>query len=320
MSFKPILVVTGDPKSIFFEIFFKSLKKKKYKHPIVLICSQKLLIREMKKYKFKSNLRILNYENLNNYNLNNKAINIINVNYDVKKNGSKKISNENFYIRKSFEIAFDIINRGISYKLINGPISKSKFLRGKFPGITEFLINKFRSNESAMLIYNKKLSVCPVTTHLPIKEVAKNISQKIIIEKAILINYFYKRYFNFKPKIGIVGLNPHCESFDKFNEDEAIIKPAVNFLKKKINITGPFAADTIFLKNNRNKFNVIIGMYHDQVLGPLKTLFEYDAINITLGLPFIRITPDHGPNELMFGKNLSDPQSLINSLTFMDKN
>jgi len=73
------------------------------------------------------------------------------------------------------------------------------------------------------------------------------------------------------------------------------------------------------MKKNRNKFNVIIGMYHDQVLTPVKTLFEYDAINITLGLPFIRVSPDHGPNEKMMGKNISNPKSLINSLNFLDK-
>ena len=89
-------------------------------------------------------------------------------------------------------------------------------------------------------------------------------------------------------------------------------------MKKKINVKGPFPADTIFLKDNRKKFDVIIGMYHDQVLGPIKTLFEYDAINITLGLPFLRVTPDHGPNEKMVGRNLSNPISLIKALKFLD--
>ena len=102
-------------------------------------------------------------------------------------------------------------------------------------------------------------------------------------------------------------LNPHCESIDSFNEDKNIIYPTIKKLKKlKYNIEGPLAADTIFLKNNRKKFDLIIGMYHDQVLTPIKTLFEYDAINITIGLPFIRVSPDHGPNESMLGKNKSN--------------
>ena len=171
-----------------------------------------------------------------------------------------------------------------------------------------------------MLIYNRKLSVCPITTHVPLKLISKKITKKLIEEKIEIVNSFYKKNFNFKPKIGVTGLNPHCESILSFNEDEKIISPVIKVKKKKgIRIEGPFPADTIFLKKNRDKFDVILGMYHDQVLSPLKTLFEYDAINITIGLPFLRISPDHGPNQKMVGKNKSNPISLINSIKFLDK-
>ena len=127
--------------------------------------------------------------------------------------------------------------------------------------------------------------------------------------------------FKIRPRIGVLGLNPHCESIANFNEDEKIIKPIINNLKNKgYKISGPYPADTIFLKKNRKNFDIIVGMYHDQVLTPIKTLFEYDAINITLGLPFIRISPDHGPNESMLGKNKSNPLSLIKAISFLDKN
>jgi 4-hydroxythreonine-4-phosphate dehydrogenase len=172
-----------------------------------------------------------------------------------------------------------------------------------------------------MLIYNQNLSVCPITTHLPISLVSKKINKLKIIEKARLVNDFYKKYLKFRPKIAVLGLNPHCESIKNFNEDEKIVKPAVKYLKKmKFKISGPYPADTIFLKSNRDKFDVIIGMYHDQILGPLKTIYEHDAINITLGLSFLRISPDHGPNEAMLGKNLSNPISLIKAIKFLDKN
>ena len=171
-----------------------------------------------------------------------------------------------------------------------------------------------------MLIYNKNLSVCPLTTHLPIKQVAQKINKKSINEKVILINNFYKNFLGITPRIAVLGLNPHCESLHNFNEDEKIIKPAVNSLKKRFKISGPYPADTIFIKKIRKKFDVIIGMYHDQVLTPIKTLYEYDAINITLGLPFVRISPDHGPNEKMMGKNSSNPLSLIKAINFLDKN
>ena len=140
-----------------------------------------------------------------------------------------------------------------------------------------------------------------------------------IINKVKIIDKFWKDKFNKNVKIGVTGLNPHCESINKVNEDKSIILPAIKELKKlKYNIEGPLAADTIFLKNNRKKFDLIIGMYHDQVLTPIKTLFEYDAINITIGLPFIRVSPDHGPNESMLGKNESNYLSLLNSIKFLD--
>ena len=171
-----------------------------------------------------------------------------------------------------------------------------------------------------MLIYNEKLSVCPITTHLPLKLVSKKINQKLINEKTVLVDDFYKKVLGLKPKIAVTGLNPHCESVDQFNEDSKILYPAIKSLRKKgFNISGPFSADTIFLKQNRIKFDVILGMYHDQVLTPLKALMEYDAINITLGLPFLRVSPDHGPNEKMINKNSSNPLSLIRAIKFLDK-
>ena len=212
-----------------------------------------------------------------------------------------------------------LIKKDISNKLINGPISKKTFLKNKFNGITEYLATKTNTKDFAMIIYNKKLSVCPMTTHLPIKYVSKRINKLELIKKVRLINKFWKTKFNKKAKIGVAGLNPHCESIDNFNEDKSIISPAIKRLKKlKYNVQGPYAADTIFLKNNRRKFDLIVGMYHDQVLTPLKTLFEYDAINITIGLPFIRVSPDHGPNEAMLGKNKSNYLSLYNSIKFLD--
>ena len=113
-------------------------------------------------------------------------------------------------------------------------------------------------------------------------------------------------------KFAILGLNPHCETIDKISEEEKIIKPSIKYLKKmKYDVQGPFSTDTFFIKKNLDKFDVVIGMYHDQVLTPIKTLFNFKAINITVGLPFIRISPDHGPNAEMIGKNKSDPSSFF---------
>ena len=321
MNYKPILIVHGEPNSVFLEIFFKSLRYKKFKNPLILICSQKILKFQMKKLKFKMSIKILNPPLLNKMKLNNKTINIIDINYNKKLTFQKISSKSNEYIKDCFETSFKILKSGITNKLINGPISKKTFLNKKFLGITEYLTKKTKANQNAMLIYNKKLSVCPITTHLPLKSVVKNITKKQMIKKISLIDSFYKKYLDFKPKIAVLGLNPHCESVDKFNEDEKIIKPTIKYLSnKKFNVKGPYSADTAFLKKNRKNIDVIVGMYHDQVLTPIKTLYEYDAINITLGLPFIRISPDHGNNQEMLGQNKSNPLSLIRAIEFLEKN
>ena len=319
MTYKPIIIVAGEPNSIFLEIFFKALTYKKFKSPIILIASLNLLKLQMKKLNIKKNIKLLNSIKLNEYKLNNKSINLININYNPQKPFENVSSKSNHYIEQSFELAIKILQKKITNKFINGPISKKFFLKKKFLGITEYLSNKTNTKNFAMLIYNKKLSVCPITTHLPLKRVSKKINKKLIIQKIKLINIFFKKYIKKKPNIAITGLNPHCETIDSFNEDQKILKPTIKHLSKlKYKVSGPFAADTIFLKKNRKKYDVIVGMYHDQVLTPIKTLFEYDAINITLGLPFIRISPDHGPNEKMLGKNLSNPLSLIKAITFLE--
>ena len=320
MNYSPILIVSGEPNSVFLELFFKVLKKDKIKSPIILISSKKLLTLQMQKLEFKKKIKLLQVSKLKSYKLDNKTINLIDVKYNPGKAFEKISKKSNIFIKNSFDLAFQIIKKNNIHKFINGPISKKQFLKNKFLGITEYISEKFQANNTCMLIYNETLSVCPITTHLPLKLVSKKINKKIISKNISLVNNFYEKKFNIKPRIAILGLNPHCESVHKYNEDEKIIKPTIQYLKNRYNVSGPYPSDTIFLKNNRKKFDVIIGMYHDQVLTPLKTLFEYDAINITLGLPFIRVSPDHGPNETMLGKNLSNPLSLSRAIKFLDKN
>jgi len=321
MKIKPIIVVSGEPYSVFLEIFFKSKKIKRIKKKILLIVSKKLLLSQMKILKFNYKLNIIDPKKINFNNLSNNKINIIDVKFNHKKTFDKISKKSNKYIEQCFSLALDLLNKNDYAGLINGPISKKNFLNKKLLGMTEYISEEFSVKKNAMLIYNKTLSVCPLTTHLPLKFVAKNITKNSICEKIILINKFYKKNLNKNPNIAVLGLNPHCESVSSYNEDEKVIKPTIQHLSKLGHrISGPFPADTIFLNENRKKYDVILGMYHDQVLTPIKTLFEYNAINITLGLPFIRISPDHGPNEQMLGKNLSNPLSLIQAISFMDKN
>ena len=319
MNNKPILIVSGEPNSTFFEILLKALKKK-YNSPIILIGAENVLKFNINFFKSKIKVNLINEKNINYKNLNLNVINLINVDYKDYKRFDKISKNSKKYISKCFKIAIKLLKKKITDKLINGPISKKNYLNKKYPGITEYLSKKTKTKNYAMIIFNEKLSVSPITTHLPLKNVSKKITKKLIVEKVVTINNFYKKFIKLKPKIAITGLNPHCESFHKINEEKKIIIPAIRILRKqRININGPYSSDTIFIKDIRKKFDMIIGMYHDQVLGPMKTIFEFDAINITAGLPFVRVSPDHGPNEKMLGKNISDPKSLIKAIKFLDK-
>ncbi len=321
MSKEPIIIVAGEPNSVFLEIFFKSIKHNKFKSPLIIIVSKKLLQEQMVKLGFNYKINIIDKNFSEFYKLDNHKINLIDVSYKFK-NCFEKISNKsNNYIKETFEIALKILLKNKFSKFINGPISKKHFLNGRSLGITEYLAKKtIKNNDVAMLIFNKRLSVSPLTTHLALKDVSKNITKKKIYTQIKLINEFYENILKKKPKIALTGLNPHCESNFKNCEEDATIIPAIKNIKSKnLRVQGPFPADTIFMRENLKNFDVIIGMYHDQVLSPMKALFGFDAINITLGLPFIRISPDHGPNSSMLGKNLSDPKSLIKAFKFLDR-
>jgi len=321
MKVNKILIVLGEPHSTFSEILIKYFNSKEFiknKKKIILIGSKSLLENQAKilKVNLKNNIKLI--DNINEAKV--KNLNILNINYTNKKNISKISSNSIKYISNCFDLAFNLIKKNKKTVLINGPVSKKYFLKKKYLGVTEYISKKTNSKKHVMLIYNNKLSVSPLTTHLPLKHVAKNITKKKIIMNVKEIKNFYENLLDKKPNIAVLGLNPHCETIDKFSEEKNIIIPAIKYLKKiNINLDGPFSSDTFFLKKNINKYDVVIGMYHDQVLTPLKTLYNFNAINITLGLPFIRISPDHGPNEKMVGKNLSDPSSIFYAMRFIDK-
>ena len=322
MKNKPILIVLGEPNSIFSELLFKVFKKnylKKLDRPLLVIGSEKLLQSQMKTLKYSKKIKKVKF--FRNTKLNNKNINIIDVEYVFKKAFDKISYDSEKYINNCFKIALGLLKKKLAFALINGPISKTHFLKKKYLGVTEYLSIKLkRKNKPTMLIYNPAFSVCPITTHVPLSKVSKVLSKKKIINDVVNINNFYRKKLKFKPKLAILGLNPHCESIHKVSEEDKLIKPSVkHLLRKKINIKGPFSADTFFSKKNLMEYDVVVGMYHDQVLTPIKTLFNFDAINITLGLPFIRVSPDHGPNYDMIGKNVSDPSSIFCAMKFFNK-
>jgi 4-hydroxythreonine-4-phosphate dehydrogenase len=248
VNYKPIIIVAGEPNSIFFELFFKVIQKK-IKSPLILIASKRLITKQAKILKKKISFNLVDEFEVIKKKNNLKRVNLIDVDFKQSSGFSKITTKSNHYINSCFDIAINLLKNNVSSKLINGPISKKTFLKKKFNGITEYLANKTNTKNFAMIIYNKNLSVCPLTTHLPIKYVSKKINKLEIINKVKLINKFWKEKFKKQVKIGVTGLNPHCESIDSFSEDKKIILPSIKKLKKlKYNIEGPLAADTIFLK------------------------------------------------------------------------
>ena len=191
MKNKPIIIINGEPNSIFLEIFIKSIKIKKYKSPIILISSLKLLNFYKKKFNFKKKINLLNHKKISQIKLSKNCINLIDLKVDLDGNLKTITKKLNNFIKNSFKMGFDMMKIFNSYKFINGPISKKTFLNKKYPGITEYICQKYNVKKFAMIIYNEELSVCPLTTHIPIKNVPKFITKKNISEKVKLINDFY---------------------------------------------------------------------------------------------------------------------------------
>ena len=316
---KKIIIIGGDPNSINSEIILKSWKRinKSLKKKIYLISNFKLIKEQSQKLKLKTN--IIKVANVNEKS-NDNALKILNINLNYKSAFNVPFKQASKFIIKSFNLAHYLATDKKILGLINCPINKILLKKNNI-GVTEFLASKckIKNNSEVMLIRNKRFAVCPITTHIDIKNVSKSLKSEIIINKIITINNFFKRFFKKKPKIGILGLNPHNAEMKRNSEEKKIILPAILRLKKKgIKLSGPLVSDTIFIKDYKN-FDVVVGMYHDQVLTPFKTIFKFDAINVTLGLKYLRVSPDHGVAKKLILKNEANPKSLIECINFINK-
>ena len=316
---KKIIIIGGDPNSINSEIILKSWKRinKSLKKRIYLISNFKLIKEQSQKLKLKT--KIIKVANVNEKS-NDNALKILNINLNYKSAFNVPFKQASKFIIKSFNLAHYLATDKKILGLINCPINKILLKKNNI-GVTEFLASKckIKNNSEVMLIRNKRFAVCPITTHIDIKNVSKSLKSEIIINKIITINNFFKRFFKKKPKIGILGLNPHNAEMKRNSEEKKIILPAISRLKKKgIKLSGPLVSDTIFIKDYKN-YDVVVGMYHDQVLTPFKTIFKFDAINVTLGLKYLRVSPDHGVAKKLILKNEANPKSLIECINFINK-
>jgi len=272
---RSIIIILGEPNSISSEIFLKSLNYiKKTKLNFIIIGNYSLLEKQANYLDFKINVKFKLSE-INS--LENVKFNFINVDYKQSKPFNLKTNNSDTFVKKCFEHAVILLKKKLAIGLINLPINKSKFTKNKYKGITEYIADKTNNrNKENMLLFNENFSVLPLTTHIPLKKVYKEISYKKIEKACKNINNFYLKTIKRKKfKIGILGLNPHID--------------------------------------------VLIGHYHDQILTTFKTKFDFNAINITIGLPFIRISPDHGIGTGIIGKGIANPKSFKKAVKFFSK-
>ena len=314
-----ILIIAGDPNSINSEIISKTWKeiKPSLKKRLYLIANFDLIKKQLKRIKSKMSICKINQIE-ESYSGN--KLKIIDVPLNFKNPFNVSLEESRKYILKCFDLAHQLSQNKYFKGLINCPINKKLLNKSKIIGVTEFLASKckIKNGSEVMLIHNKKLSVVPITTHIDIKKVSKRINKDLIIRKIQTLQKDFLKLFNKKPRIGILGLNPHNAELLHNSEEIKIIIPAISKLQKLgFKVTGPLSADTLFI-NNYKKYDVVVGMYHDQVLTPFKSLFHFDAINITLGLKYLRISPDHGPAKDMINKNKANNLSLLKCVKFID--
>jgi len=220
---------------------------------------------------------------------------------------------------KVIKKAVGLVKTNKAKALCTSPINKNVLMSGaNFPyaGHTDFLANLDAIDNPVMMLACSKLKVVPVTTHIPLKDVPNLISKKLLTETIKITNAAMKEKFGIsEPILAISGLNPHAgENGQLGDEEEKIIIPVIRDLEGKINIIGPLSADTMFHPDARAKYDVAITMYHDQALVPLKTIGFDEGVNITLGLSFIRTSPDHGTAFDLAGQNAANETSTVNAI------
>ncbi|MBD9451989.1 4-hydroxythreonine-4-phosphate dehydrogenase PdxA [Rhizobium sp. RHZ02] len=224
----------------------------------------------------------------------------------------------------AIERAVSLTMSGEALGVVTNPIAKSVLYESgfPFPGHTEFLADLAaratgQAGMPVMMLAGPKLRTIPVTIHIPLKDVPQALTADLIIETCRIADADLRRRFGIEqPRLAIAGLNPHAgEDGAIGKEDETVIKPAIQFLRSEgINAIGPLPADTMFHDDARARYDVAICMYHDQALIPAKALGFDDAVNVTLGLPFVRTSPDHGTAFGIAGKGLARENSLVAAL------
>ena len=311
---KPTIVTLGDPSGIGPEVFLKAIedpKLKQYLSKIILVSSPKVIESSLLALNVKQKINLIS----DIKNAQPDSINLINV--DGCKDfilGTPTANNSEFII-KCLSTAADLAFKNSSC-LVTGPLNKSIIQSHiqNFTGHTEFLKDRFNSNEVLMFMTNGNLHLGITTTHIPLKDVSNRISKDLIKNKYKLLHNGLLDIFKLEsPKIAVLGINPHAGEFGTIGDEEQnIIVPAIEELQHEgYDANGPTSADTVFTKT---KYDAVLSMYHDQALPVLKTIDFHKTVNITLGLPFLRISVDHGTAEDIAKNYSANYESMMEAL------
>lgn len=289
---------------------FKQFTPIVYGNPRVFSYYKKAL--ELEKFQYSS---VKNY-----YNLNTNSLNIFPVwNEEFSIVAGEPNAETGKYALKSVQAACEALKNKEIDVLVTAPINKNVIHSNEFPfaGHTEYLQDFFGAKDNLMFLVAEEIKIGLVTNHLPIQEVAKNITKDKIIRKINLMSQSLREDFGIeKPKIAVLGLNPHAGDNGLIGtEDKDIIFPAVQEAKKQnILAFGPYPADGFFAAHNYKNFDGILAMYHDQGLIPFKYIAGEDGVNFTAGLNIVRTSPDHGTAENIAGKGIANETSFRNAI------
>lgn len=218
--------------------------------------------------------------------------------------------------------AVDYIRSHPQSALVTAPINKSNMQRAGFlfPGHTEFLCDAFGASRFAMMLFHSKLRVVLATIHVPLQDVSRLVTPDLIQEKLRLTEDALQRWFHIQaPRIAVCGLNPHAGENGLIGREELdVIAPAIQAfqIQSKSDVFGPLPADGVFHQALEGQYDAVLCMYHDQGLAPLKATGFYEGVNLTLGLPFLRVSPDHGTAFDIAGKNRAHPGSMLAAMRF----
>ncbi len=321
-----LAITMGDPSGIGPEIILKTYKNNAFPPNCIplIIGSEKIfkLYNDIMKYKIE--IRKVDYDEKENikklYKKNILAIfepsdRSINELDNIQIGYPDKITGKTSY--ECIINSIKLTQKGYFDAICTAPISKTalNYAGIKFPGHTEILAHFSKTKNYAMLLEGGGIRVVIATIHIALKDVFNSLTSEKILSLLKLIKKFFVYYNIPEPRIGVTGLNPHAGEGGMFgSEEKDIIEPAIiKAREKNINAMGPFPADTLFHRMLDSEFDVILAMYHDQGLIPVKTLGFHNGVNITMGLPFIRTSPDHGTAFDKAGKNLSRPDSFISA-------